>query len=54
VVHVSDSLRFYHHGDTRLFSGMKLIAELRKPSVGAVGVALTGERCTSSPELEKC
>ncbi|MBM3738513.1 MAG: metal-dependent hydrolase [Acidobacteria bacterium] len=43
VVHVSDALRFYHHGDTGLFSDMKLIAELHKPNVGAVGVALPGE-----------
>jgi L-ascorbate metabolism protein UlaG (beta-lactamase superfamily) len=43
VVHAGANLRFYHHGDTGLFSDMKLIAELHRPNVGAVGVALPEE-----------
>jgi L-ascorbate metabolism protein UlaG (beta-lactamase superfamily) len=43
VVHVDDDLRFYHHGDTALFSDMKLIGELYRPNAGAVGVGLPDE-----------
>jgi len=43
VVYVDDGLRFYHHGDTALFSDMKLIGELYRPNAGAVGVGLPEE-----------
>jgi L-ascorbate metabolism protein UlaG (beta-lactamase superfamily) len=43
VVHAAGNLRFYHHGDTSLFSDMKLIGELYRPNVGAVGVSLPQE-----------
>jgi L-ascorbate metabolism protein UlaG (beta-lactamase superfamily) len=34
-----DGLRFYHYGDTALFSDMKLQAELYRPNVGCIGIA---------------
>jgi L-ascorbate metabolism protein UlaG (beta-lactamase superfamily) len=39
VVYVEPGLRFYHYGDSALFSDMKLIAELYRPNVGAIGIA---------------
>ena len=33
------SLRFYHYGDTAIFSDLKLQAELYKPNVGCIGIA---------------
>ncbi|MDA1191943.1 MAG: metal-dependent hydrolase [Candidatus Poribacteria bacterium] len=39
VVYADDDLRFYHYGDTALFSDMRLIAELYQPNVGCIGVS---------------
>lgn len=39
VVYADPGVRFYHYGDTALFSDMKLIAELYQPTVGCVGVS---------------
>jgi L-ascorbate metabolism protein UlaG (beta-lactamase superfamily) len=33
-----DDCRFYHYGDTAIFSDLKLIAELHKPTIGCLGV----------------
>ncbi len=33
------SLRFYHYGDTAIFSDLKLQAELYQPNVGCIGIA---------------
>jgi L-ascorbate metabolism protein UlaG (beta-lactamase superfamily) len=38
VVYVDPDVRFYHYGDTALFTDMKLIAELYRPTIGCVGV----------------
>jgi L-ascorbate metabolism protein UlaG (beta-lactamase superfamily) len=38
VVYAGPDLRFYHYGDTALFSDMKLIADLYRPTIGCVGV----------------
>ena len=38
VVHAAPDVRFYHYGDTAIFSDMKLIAELYRPTIGCVGV----------------
>ncbi len=38
IVYV-DGLRFYHYGDTALFTDMKLQAELYRPNVGCIGIA---------------
>jgi L-ascorbate metabolism protein UlaG (beta-lactamase superfamily) len=39
VVHADDNVRFYHYGDTAIFSDMKLQAELYKPNIGCIGIA---------------
>jgi L-ascorbate metabolism protein UlaG (beta-lactamase superfamily) len=39
VVHADDNVRFYHYGDTAIFSDMKLQAELYKPTIGCIGIA---------------
>ena len=39
VVECDPGVRFYHYGDTALFSDLKLIAELYRPTVGCVGIA---------------
>lgn len=38
IVYVG-GLRFYHYGDTAIFSDLKLQAELYKPNVGCIGIA---------------
>lgn len=39
VIYTDPGVRFYHYGDTAIFSDMKLQAELYQPTVGAVGIA---------------
>jgi L-ascorbate metabolism protein UlaG (beta-lactamase superfamily) len=39
VVDVEPDVRFYHYGDTALFSDQRLIGELYRPTVGCVGVS---------------
>jgi L-ascorbate metabolism protein UlaG (beta-lactamase superfamily) len=39
VVYVDPGVRFYHYGDTALFSDLKLIGQLYRPTVGAIGIA---------------
>jgi L-ascorbate metabolism protein UlaG (beta-lactamase superfamily) len=39
IVQPDENLRFYHYGDTALFSDMKLQAELYRPNVGCIGIA---------------
>jgi len=39
VIDLGDDRRFYHYGDTALFSDMHLIAELYRPTIGCVGVS---------------
>lgn len=38
VVYADPNVRFYHYGDTAIFSDLKLIGELYKPTVGCVGI----------------
>ncbi|WP_404424064.1 metal-dependent hydrolase [Nibricoccus sp. IMCC34717] len=38
VIHASPDCRFYHYGDTAIFSDLKLIGELHKPNVGCIGI----------------
>lgn len=33
-----DDCRFYHYGDTAIFSDLKLIAELHQPTIGCLGM----------------
>jgi L-ascorbate metabolism protein UlaG (beta-lactamase superfamily) len=39
VIHLADDVRFYHYGDTAIFSDLKLIGQLYRPTIGAVGIA---------------
>ncbi len=39
VVYADPGVRFYHYGDTAIFSDMKLQAELYQPTIGCVGIA---------------
>lgn len=39
VVYADPGMRFYHYGDTALFSDLKLQAQLYKPTIGAIGIA---------------
>lgn len=38
VVETEPGVRFYHYGDTAIFSDLKLIGELYRPTVGAIGI----------------
>lgn len=39
VIYADPGVRFYHYGDTAIFSDMKLQAELYEPNIGCVGIA---------------
>lgn len=39
VIDLGNGHRFYHYGDTAIFSDMKLQAELYQPTIGAIGIA---------------
>lgn len=39
MVDADPGVRFYHYGDTALFTDLKLIAELYQPTIGCVGIA---------------
>lgn len=39
ILYAEPDLRFYHYGDTAIFSDLKLIGELYRPNVGAIGIA---------------
>lgn len=38
IIHVDEGIRFYHYGDTALFSDLKLHGELYQPTHGAIGI----------------
>jgi L-ascorbate metabolism protein UlaG (beta-lactamase superfamily) len=39
VIYADEGVRFYHYGDSAIFSDLKLIGELYRPTVGAIGIA---------------
>lgn len=39
VIDMAPDARFYHYGDTALFSDLKLIGELYQPTIGCFGIA---------------
>lgn len=43
VVGLDRNVRFYHCGDTALFSDLRLIGELYRPTVGCIGIAQPAE-----------
>jgi L-ascorbate metabolism protein UlaG (beta-lactamase superfamily) len=38
VVYCEPGVRFYHYGDTAIFSDLRLIGELYQPTIGCVGI----------------
>lgn len=38
IVYIDPSVRFYHYGDTAIFSDLKLQAELYQPTIGCIGI----------------
>lgn len=38
VVYADPGVRFYHYGDTAIFDGLRLIGQLYKPTIGALGI----------------
>ncbi len=43
IVYADPDVRFYHYGDTALFSDLKLIGERYRPTVGCVGITQPAE-----------
>jgi L-ascorbate metabolism protein UlaG (beta-lactamase superfamily) len=39
IVYADPGVRFYHYGDTSLFSDLKLIGALYQPTIGCIGIA---------------
>ncbi len=39
IVELAPDVRFYHYGDTAIFSDLKLQAELYQPTIGCIGIA---------------
>jgi L-ascorbate metabolism protein UlaG (beta-lactamase superfamily) len=39
IIYTDPGVRFYHYGDTALFSDLKLQAELYRPTIGCIGIA---------------
>jgi L-ascorbate metabolism protein UlaG (beta-lactamase superfamily) len=45
----ADGVRFYHYGDTAIFSDLRLHGELYRPNVGAIGIACPREIMQNLP-----
>ncbi len=43
VIYADPGIRFYHYGDSAIFSDLKLIGELYKPTIGCVGITQPSE-----------
>jgi L-ascorbate metabolism protein UlaG (beta-lactamase superfamily) len=39
IIYSDPGVRFYHYGDTAIFSDLKLQAELYQPTIGCIGIA---------------
>lgn len=39
VVEADPGVRFYHYGDTAIFSDLRLVGELYRPTIGCLGIA---------------
>jgi L-ascorbate metabolism protein UlaG (beta-lactamase superfamily) len=44
VIYFEDSIRFYHYGDTAIFSDLELIRDIHRPTHGCLGI-------TNPPEI---
>ncbi len=52
IIDIGNGQKFYHPGDTTLFSDMKLIGELYKPTIGFIHVSLPSEEGVGMPHPE--
>jgi L-ascorbate metabolism protein UlaG (beta-lactamase superfamily) len=43
VVYAGPGVRFYHYGDTAIFSDLKLIGQLYQPTIGCLGITQPAE-----------
>jgi len=43
VIYADPAVRFYHYGDSAIFSDLKLIGELYQPTIGAIGITQPSE-----------
>lgn len=39
IIYPDEGIRFYHYGDTAIFSDLKLQGELYRPTIGCIGIA---------------
>jgi L-ascorbate metabolism protein UlaG (beta-lactamase superfamily) len=49
IVETEPGIRIYHYGDTAIFSDLKLIAELYRPTIGLMGCAQPEELAAGVP-----
>ncbi len=49
VVYADEGVRFYHYGDTAIFSDLKLQAALYSPTIGCIGIANPHEVASWNP-----
>ncbi|MER3461867.1 MAG: hypothetical protein C4342_02275 [Armatimonadota bacterium] len=49
VVYVGEGVRFYHYGDTALYSDLRLVKELYRPNIGCLGIANPAEILDRNP-----
>lgn len=52
ILDIGNGQRFYHPGDTALFSDMKLIGDLYKPTIGFMHISLPSEKGVGMPHPE--
>lgn len=53
IVYADPGVRFYHYGDTSLFSDLKLIGMLYKPTIGCIGITMPIEIDDQTPAAGK-
>jgi len=51
-VDIGNGVKFYHPGDTALFSDMKLLGEMYKPTIGFMHISLPSEEGVGMPHPE--
>lgn len=49
IVDLDENVRFYHYGDTAIFSDLKLQGELYRPTIGCIGIANPQEILARNP-----
>lgn len=53
IVYAEPGLRFYHYGDTSLFSDLQLIGKLYQPNIGCIGITMPVEINDITPAAGK-